>query len=61
MSHDNWSKNHLVVLKFGTDVAFIYRQIEFVATKKSVYYDQRYLRLKNFIFKFSNRVFSEDT
>ena len=33
MSHDNWSKNHLIVLKFGTDVAFIYRQIEFVAPK----------------------------
>ena len=33
MSHDNWSKNHLIVLKFSTDVAFIYHQIEFVAQK----------------------------
>ena len=33
MSHNNWSKNHLIVLKFGTDVAFIYRQIQFVGRK----------------------------
>ena len=32
-SHDKKSKNYLIVLKFGTDVAFIYLQIEFVAQK----------------------------
>ena len=33
LSHDNKSKNYPIVLKFGTDVAFIYLQIEFVAQK----------------------------
>ena len=33
MSHDNWSKNHIIVLKFGTYLAFIYLQIEFVDRK----------------------------
>ena len=33
MSHNNWSKNHLIVLKIVIDVDFIYRQIEFVAQK----------------------------
>ena len=31
LSHDNKSKNYLIVLKFGTDVDFIYLQVEFVA------------------------------
>ena len=61
MSHNNWSKNHLIVLKVGTDVVFIYRQIEFVARKKSVHYDQRYLMLKNFFknfrIAFSQRIY----
>ena len=30
LSHDNNSKKYRIVLKFGTDVAFIYLQIEFV-------------------------------
>ena len=33
LSHDNKSKNYPIVLKFGTDVAFVYLQIEFVAQK----------------------------
>ena len=33
MSHDTESRNYPIVLKFGTDVAFIYLQIEFVAQK----------------------------
>ena len=32
-SYDNKSKNYPIVLKFGTNVAFIYHQIEFVAQK----------------------------
>ena len=32
-SHDNKSKNYPIVLKFGTDVAFIHLQDEFVAQK----------------------------
>ena len=30
LSHDNKSKNYPIVLKFGTEVAFIYLQIEFI-------------------------------
>ena len=33
LSHDNKRKNYPIVLKFGTDVAFIYLQIEFAAQK----------------------------
>ena len=33
LSHDNNSKNYPIILKFGTDIAFIYLQIEFVAQK----------------------------
>ena len=42
-SNDNKSKNYPIVLKFGTDVAFIY-QVR--CPKKSVHYEKRYLRLK---------------
>ena len=31
LSHANKSKNYPIVLKFGTDVAFIYLQIKLVA------------------------------
>ena len=33
LSHDSKSKHYPIVLKFGTDVAFIYLQIKFVAPK----------------------------
>ena len=33
LSHDTKNKNYPIVLKFGTDVTFIYLQIEFVAQK----------------------------
>ena len=33
MSHNNKSKNYPIVLKFDTNVAFIYLQIEYVAQK----------------------------
>ena len=36
MSHDNRSKNHLIILKFCTGVAFIYCQIEFVVKNQSI-------------------------
>ena len=32
-AHDNKNNNYPIVLKFGTDVAFIYLLIEFVAQK----------------------------
>ena len=48
LSHDVKGKNYPIVLKFGTAVAFIYIRIEFVAQKKSVYYEKRYLILKIF-------------
>ena len=35
LSHDNKSKNYPIVPKFGTDVAFTFLQIEFVAQKIS--------------------------
>ena len=34
LSQNNKSKNQLIVLKFGTDVAFLYLQSEFVDQKK---------------------------
>ena len=33
LSRDNKSKNQLIVLKFGKDMAFLYLQIVFVAQK----------------------------
>ena len=50
MFNDYGSKIDLIVLKFGTDVAFIYLQVD-RCPKKSIHYDQRYLRL-NFFFYF---------
>ena len=49
MSHDNKSKNYPIVLKFGTDVAFIDLQIEFVAQKNRSITKKRYLRLNIFL------------
>ena len=46
MSHDNKSKNYPIVFKFGTDVAFIYHQIEFVAKKYRSSTKQKKMRLK---------------
>ena len=47
LSHDNKSKNYPIALKFGTDVAFIYLQIEFVVQKnrsitKKVIWDEKF-------------------
>ena len=36
LSDDNKSKNYPIVMKFDTDVAFIYRQIEFVQKNLSI-------------------------
>ena len=47
LSHGNTSKDHPIVLKFGTHVAFKYCQIEFV-DKKLVNWYKRYLKLKSF-------------
>ena len=52
LSHDNKSKNYPIVLKFGTDVAFIYLQIEFVAQKNP---NNIYLFIAFFLLQFYNQ------
>ena len=47
MLHDNKNKNYQIVLKFGTDLAFIYLKLEFVVQKIGKL-RVRYLNLKFF-------------
>ena len=46
LSHDRKSKNYPIVLKFGTDVAFIYLQMEFDA-KKNRSITKKIFKIKN--------------
>ena len=61
LSHDNKSKNYPIVLKFGSDVAFIYLQIEFVAQKIGPLRKKIFEIKKKKKKKILNRVFSENT
>ena len=61
LSHDYKSKNYPIVLKFGTDVPFIYLQIEFVAQnnrsiKRNDIWDLK-LKKRNFLSRFLREYF----
>ena len=60
LSHVNKSKNYPISLKFGTDVAFIYHQIESFIQKIGPL-RKKIFEIKNLKKKILNRVFSENT